>query len=412
MTGNKKWTFMVYLAGDNNLEAFGTKDLYEMKKVGSSDEVSIVAQFDRMSDQVTRRYCLTGGGELEADCVAELPKVNTGDPDALIDFVKWACGAYKADHYALVLWNHGSGWKDDNVYEAAEAGGVAYKVSRGQVRSLTSGKPGRVLFSTTLEQLVVESAERAILFDDSAADFLDNQELKRVLEEAAPTFDGQLDLLGFDACLMNMLEVGYQVQHLCQVLVGSQEVEPGDGWPYDTLLKQLADDPDMAPEALGRAIVQEYNHFYQSQYPGLAVTQSAVRLEALEPVAEAVSNLGDVLVEGLSDVQKLAGIVFAAMRHAQSFTDRDYVDLAHFCRLLADGDPGGAVGSSAQQIAELMAGDTSPVIAEAHSGSSVAYATGLSIYLPARVFSPLYSDLDFAKQHRWDEFLDAFVNPQ
>jgi hypothetical protein len=410
MGKNAKWTFMVYLAGDNNLEDFGVKNLGEMKTVGSSDELSVVAQFDRMSDKVTRRYYLTTGQSLPADCVAELPGVNTGDPQALIDFISWTCTTYEADHYALVLWNHGAGWKDDDIYHAAEAMNITNKVSRGQVRSLTSGKPGRVLFSTTLEQLVIEAAQRAILFDDSAADFLDNQELKRVLEEACHALDGQLDLLGFDACLMNMLEVNYQVQKQCQVTVGSQEIEPGDGWPYDAILAKLAADPNMTPEALGRVIVEEYGRFYEARYPGLSVTQSAIRLTGIEPVAAAVSGLAGTLSANLPS-QRTLGLILGALRFAQSFTDRDYVDLAHFCRLLAKSDAAGKVNDSAQEVVDLLTGDASPVIAEAHHGAGVENATGLSIYLPVRVLSPFYSRLEFARRYGWDEFLDAFIHP-
>ena len=83
MADAKQWTFMVYLAGDNNLENFGIKDLIEMKMAGSSDQVSIVAQFDCMSDKVTRRYYLAREGELEDNCVAKLPETNTGDPQTL-----------------------------------------------------------------------------------------------------------------------------------------------------------------------------------------------------------------------------------------------------------------------------------------------------------------------------------------
>lgn len=404
------WTFMVYLAGDNNLEDFGGKDLSEMKRVGSSPDLSIVAQFDRMSDQGTRRYHLTAGPDLDADCVDLLPETNTGDPQALADFVTWACETYPAEQYALILWNHGSGWKDDDIYRAAQARDLAGAVNRGQVRSLASGKAGRSLFSTTLEQMVVEANERAILFDDSAADFLDNQELKRVLQETAPAFGGQLNLLGFDACLMNMLEVDYQVQDSCRVVVGSQEVEPGDGWPYDAILTRLAADPAMAPEVLARTIVDAYVHFYATRQPHLGVTQSAISLPRIEPTAAAVSDLADVLAGSLSNRQTL-GLLFGALRSAQSFTDRDYVDLGHLCRLLAEDDAGGQVGAAAQRVIDLLDGEETPVIAQAWHGARVQNAGGLSIYLPTRTLSPLYGDLDFAQQHRWHAFLQAFVEP-
>lgn len=408
-----KWTFMVYLAGDNNLETYGTRDLNEMKAVGSTAEVAVVAQFDCMSDRTTRRYHLTTDQTLDADCVAQLPEVNTGDPGALIDFITWTCQTYPAERYGLVLWNHGSGWKDEDIYHVARQHGVADKVTRGQVRGLASGKPRRALFRTTLEQLVVEAveAERAILFDDSSADFLDNQEMRSVLQEAVHRIKHPFDLLGFDACLMNMLEVHYQIRDMCHLAVGSQEIEPGDGWPYDAVLAPLVEDPDMTSETLGRVIVDAYVDSYRTNHPGMPVTQSAVNLAGVEAVAKAVDSLAQVL-EGSLETRKTLGLLFVALRSAQTFTDRDYIDLAHFCHLLAEGDPHGGVGLAAQRVVDLLMGETSPLVAERHHGSAVANAHGLSIYLPTRVLSPLYSQLQFAEKYRWGDFLDAFIHPR
>jgi len=33
-------------------------------------------------------------------------EINTGNPDALVDFIKWGAKNFKAEHYILVLWNH------------------------------------------------------------------------------------------------------------------------------------------------------------------------------------------------------------------------------------------------------------------------------------------------------------------
>ena len=63
------WTFMVYMAGDNNLEQFGLLDLSEMKRVGSTSDVAILAQFDRMASGITRRYHLHRETSLEEDQV-------------------------------------------------------------------------------------------------------------------------------------------------------------------------------------------------------------------------------------------------------------------------------------------------------------------------------------------------------
>jgi hypothetical protein len=209
---------------------------------------------------------------------------------------------------------------------------------------------------------------------------------------------------------MNMLEVHYQVRDVCRLAVGSQEAEPGDGWPYDAVLARLAAAPAMAPEELGRAIVDAYADFYQAHHPGLPVTQSAVRLAGIDGVVETLSGLAQALIAALADRATL-GLLFGALRSAQSFSDRDYVDLAHFCQLLAEADAGGAIGRAARPVAAALLGAASPVIAERHQGPAVANAHGLSIYLPARTLSPLYSQLEFARQHNWDDFLDAFLHP-
>jgi hypothetical protein len=65
-----------------------------------------------------------------------------------------------------------------------------------------------------------------------------------------------------DACLMTMLEVAYQIRDHARVLVGSQELEPGPGWPYATVFADLVARPAMTLAELGAAIVGRYAEFY------------------------------------------------------------------------------------------------------------------------------------------------------
>jgi hypothetical protein len=405
-----QWTFMVYLAGDNNLEACGLRDLQEMKAAGSTPEVAIIAQFDGMSDAVARRLYLRQGGELGQDVVQVLPEVNTGDPAALADFLCWGAQNYPAEHYALVLWNHGSGWKDEDVYQAAQRQGLEGQVPRGVARGLSSGRPGRALFRTSLETLVRESIRRAILFDDTSADFLDNQEMRRVLQQAQEALGQPLDLIGFDACLMSMVEVHYQIRDLCRVAVSSQEVEPGNGWPYDQVLRCLTHNPAISAEELGQEIVRAYVEYYRQRQPNQSSTQSAVSLERLDGLVQAVSGLGQALKENLSRPETM-GLLFNALRFAQSFRDRDYIDLAYFCRTLLHYAPGGPVAPAAQQVLACFEGPQAVVLQNAHQGAGVENASGLSIYLPTRNLSPLYQDLEFAHAGAWDDFLQEFIKP-
>ena len=193
----RNWTIMVYLAGDNNLDSAGVVDLNEMKTIGTSDRVAVLAQFDRAGNKgVTTRYCLRKGTTLARDAVLTLGETNMGDPRVLEDFVTWGVTNYPADHYLLVLWNHGAGWDDANLYQGDVFSGSAPPVSRKSQPVVTRGVNGgarpiafaqaragvartrRALFSTTVAAAV---KQRGIAFDDQAQDFLDNIELKKVL---------------------------------------------------------------------------------------------------------------------------------------------------------------------------------------------------------------------------------------
>src|SRR5262245_31072502 len=116
-----KWTVMVYFAADNDLEEEAIADLKEMKKVGSTDEVKIVAQLDSRGRGKTFRFLI--GDEqttLDEDVVDDLPEINTGDPGELTKFINWGAKHHQAEKYMLVLWGHGRGWEDlDNSDRAA-----------------------------------------------------------------------------------------------------------------------------------------------------------------------------------------------------------------------------------------------------------------------------------------------------
>ena len=91
-TPKTPWTVLVWIAGDNNLDTFGLKDMKEMKKVGSTSSLNIVTQFDRAGTGGTRRYFLRKGTSLSADIVQSLGETNTGDPRLAIDFSLGASG--------------------------------------------------------------------------------------------------------------------------------------------------------------------------------------------------------------------------------------------------------------------------------------------------------------------------------
>jgi hypothetical protein len=417
---NRNWTIMVYLAGDNNLDSAGVVDLNEMKTVGTTDRVAVLAQFDRAGAKgATVRYCLRKGTPVAKDAVQTLGETNMGDPKVLEDFVTWGATNYPADHYLLVLWNHGAGWDDANIYQGDVFSGAAPPVSRKKQPVVTRGaaagaKPigfaqvraglsrtRRALFNTTVQAAV---QQRGIGYDDQAKDFLDNIELKRVMTRIKKKLARKIDILGMDACLMSMAEVAYQMRDVADYTVGSEETEPGDGWPYDRILKSLAAKPTLTPEDLSKTIVSQYLASYKA---GDNVTQSAMKLAALKPLASAVDGLAKALSKILADAASRAALINArAQVQEYSRPYDDYCDLLDLCDLIDKGVANPAVKTACAAVKQAAA---AAVVATGYKGPVVDNSRGVSIYFPKRKLSPLYRTLDFTKQSKWDEFLMAYL---
>jgi len=399
------WTVLVYMAGDNNLDPSGIGDLLEMKRVGSTPQVNVVAEFDRASGRGAKRYRLRKGGTLAADAVASLGRLNTGDPRTLLDFVRWGVKAYPAERFALVLWNHGQGWDDTDIYEDAR---------HRRFRRLATGRVRHALFRPPVRRMLrgaIRKFEyRAILLDDDAKDFLDNLELKSVLAGAATAIGGKLDLLGMDACLMSMAEVGYQMRGSARFTVGSEQTEPGDGWPYDRILAALAKHPEMDAGDLSGVVVREYLASYAAAD---GVTQSACDLSKADALAAAVGALVEALTAALREGTLRQRILAARMR-VQSYEIPDNVDLVDFCELLAGAAPGSALTARCRDVVGAVGAGAAGagagyVLAQDSKGRDLAASHGVAIYFPTIAVSPLYGRLDWCGATGWDRFLRAYL---
>src|SRR5215211_3149015 len=101
------WTFMVYMAGFNNLSSAATEDLDEMRTVGSTDDLNVVVFIKRLDRDSAERIVVRKDGQGEqADQVGN---ADSGNPQTLVDFVRWAAKAAPADRYALVVWGKSGG---------------------------------------------------------------------------------------------------------------------------------------------------------------------------------------------------------------------------------------------------------------------------------------------------------------
>ncbi len=291
----RPWTLMIYMAGDNGkafqtatgvkklmaeMTSAGYKDIWEMAKVGTTDACAVVCLFDTMEESYLVE--VRQGVGMAGCAVQTLKEINTGNPDVLKDFIVYAMQNYPADHFALVIWNHGTGWLDVDHYESVR--GI------GDVTHKTHG----ALFRGTLRKMTEGETTRPIAYDDTSKDFLDTEDLHQAFSKAEAITGRKLDIIGMDACLMAMIEGARELSVHTDYFVGSQEVEPMDGWPYILILESLNAEPGMLPEALAERIVRDYARSYNAKTrQAETVTQSAIRLSATQETAALTKALVD-----------------------------------------------------------------------------------------------------------------------
>ena len=374
--GVADWTVLVYMASDNDLETAALANLREIAQVGSSANLNIVAQVDRIASPelwddttagdwtTTKRFFVQPGMEPEAaSAVQDLGEQNTGDPLTLADFITWGVTTYPAQHYALVLWSHGAGWQG---------------------------------FATD---------------DSSGGDVLTLPELRMALAiaRARAKFD-TFDLIGFDACLMSQLDVLEMIAPYANVAVASAEFEPTQGWAWADWLRALVAQPDQDGATLAATIVKSYLNAYQGSDIE-DVTLTAFDLTKVGPIVVQLGRLSDALLGSLSTSQvALARARALADTYAASrSTEFSAVDLGHFAQLLRTHGATGEVATAAEALGSA--------IQQARIASGIGprhpNASGLSIYFPltATLYATTYtSESPLPALTHWDKLLTAFYH--
>ena len=200
-----EWTIMVFLNADNNLERFSLLDFREMAKIGSTDQVNVIVQFDRNGvyapdppwSQCLRFRVAKNMEPLPQNALQDLGEVNMGDGQVLADFVQWATQAYPAKRYMLDIWDHGQGWRifDARLVEGTEEEKAAYREFRRETSAEESrarsahlagaGKAAAAAAKPAFDNMrgisagrVIESSYRYISIDDSSQDKLYNREIQ------------------------------------------------------------------------------------------------------------------------------------------------------------------------------------------------------------------------------------------
>lgn len=366
-TESGTWTVLSYSIADTDLESPMLTDIAEMASVDSSDALSVVAFVDRAdgysADPVVGLDNWVGAKTLEladggATVLADFGDVNTGDPAVLADFISSGIEDHPADHYALIISDHGAAWTGVGGDESAASDALSLaEVNDGISAGLT----------------------------ESGID--------------------KLDLLGFDACLMATYEVASVLAPRADRLLASEELEPDHGWDY-TALQSVVDNGEATVDELGEALIGGYQSQAAAEKTSAEITLAYIDLTAMESVDSALSSFSRQLVTNAAQVAPVVGRALAKTLSFGADSDPTQDSFMSDLSMLAEKVGAEAPGISATADALIAAIDGAVI--DTIDGQGTTGATGLSIYFPpsADYFDPSYEELGL--DTGWSEFLGAY----
>ncbi len=427
----REWNFLVYMANNNNLNRYGVTNFRQMVHVGSNTNVNLLLQMDTLGQKEASRFYLGKDNPVLLETHTNSQISYSGTPANLIDFTQWGASNFPAEKTCLVLWNHGAGIKDPSIW------GRALDHWRDHLFFLNT-QTGIIELDRSQQKRdeIKQREEKGIAFNDAASAYLTNEDLKASLEFTCQTILGgkKIDVLAMDACHMAMIEVASQLKTAVNVMIASEEVEPGAGYNYIPALA-IFGQSGIDPYTVGKHIVGAYHAEYRSTLGDY--TQSAVDLSYCDAMEANLSQLANGLL-GLMHIEPRTGFtMLREIRFNRSLTtefyDSDYIDLGHFYKSLiarAQGflntgklnfgfsfgfgsnthkqfvDSWRAISDTALEglrILQVM------VIANA-AGRNLKNATGLSIYFPITTIHSSYARTEFARNTTWPLFIDTFIH--
>jgi hypothetical protein len=363
------WTVLTYSIADTDLEPYMMDDLDELGTAGSSESLNLVALVDRASDYsddpVLGLDDWEGGRILEirkgkAVVLDDLGDVNTGDPQTLQDFIATGIADYPADHYALVISDHGASWP-----------GVGGDES----------------------------------FDD---DVLDLAEIKSGISAGlADAGVDSLDILGFDACLMATYEVASTLAPVAKRMLASQELEPGHGWNYASFSMVTENDGATADE-LGKALIEGFQQQATSEEDDAEITLSLTDLTAIPALDSAMDTFTTALE------QRIAGLAPAVGRtRAQTLGFGSSPDAENDSYMADLGILVSEIGVDALDVsdeADAVIRALNDAVIDRVDGQATRGATGLSIYFPPTATYYLSDYAAVPAAAGWNSFLQSYYS--
>lgn len=359
---SRAWTVLLYSAGDNDQKPYHVMNVAELETVGSDASTALVAQVDtgdRCDRYLLEKAASPDLSRIQSPALQSLGPVDMSRADTLADFVAWGVERYPAEHYLVIVSDHGSGWE-------------------GAVQ------------------------------DDSHGGWMTMPSMREAFEKAKERTGRDIDIVGFDACLMASTEVAHELKDVCRFVVGSEDYEDSGGWPYvrvfgpqslQAMHRLQSARIDLTPEVLATTIVEE-----AKTRPEVLPSMTAVDTSRMTAVAEAFTALAGA-IRGSTDPEAMAQMRRCAESAYPFDAYHDAGDL--LARLSADAEVPDVVRSAASQATTAL---SDAIIAEQHAPQHTG-AHGLNIQAGSAGAPEGYGDTRFARETGWDHALEALKTP-
>jgi hypothetical protein len=440
---DKEWTIMIYMAGDNNLSVDMAYAMEQIKSVAADgvESPNLFVYYDGNSPAIPTLYCdftdphkpkyvRSYKVDDKLYYVPAKPNENAADWRSVVNFVDWCVNRVEVDNggktthgrrarrYALIFSGHSLGFQDIGLFKD-ETSGKSLKMEdlyKGLIRIVSEKK--------VLEDVAEDCALEGELYDRLT---------KKLLGQ-------KLDILGFDSCVMGMLEVGYQFREVAETMIASEGSVPSAGWTYAKILGCLTRGKENKYGGGGAKKVAErfVRQFIESQdsytVGGVSVDLAAWDLGQMDDLADEFDSLSEALVECFRDegsrlYERMERAVLMVHWKCQSYMYDQNVDLGDFCELLdrecaliaddLDGDELERLKEVRARCEDVSRRLRRMVILSGFSGGLYQYSNGISVFFPwsregYEVSRKNYEGLWFAKnatrkQFYWAGFLKKYL---
>lgn len=414
----------MFCAGDtgryfSNLEADFQSQIQSLKRSGAVHAHNFVYSFDSAREASFR--CRLNPAPY-SDNFFPVDEINTGDPRDVADFFAWSCGRYPSHANVFVLGGHGVAWDYDVIEQsygrraliAAQESGIVLR--RALFRSaVEEGLSATVRSRGMLLENVVDV--RAMMPDMQSLDYLSDIELTELVESLRGNFGvGIPDVFVFDACSMSSIEILTAMAGYPRWIIASFDEEPSQGVPFATAMDTLAKSQTYVTEEPGEAIAHAFVDAFADAYGGGSPARSGfgkqhfslVALRAdrktVGAVVASVKKFVDTAIDELSGNSEALKEIRTSTRPLPRLFNMQYIaDMRSLLEKMAA--LGGPVAIAADAL-KVDIFETHKVVGHRYFGDAYADIGGLSCFWPKnkndfKQHSPVYRDLDFAKQTGW-----------